>query len=50
MIAVKDEDTSDEDIEVSNVVWTRRKGEMPVYRGKVGKYEVQALRILDVAV
>ena len=44
VIAVEDEDTSDEDIEVSNVVWTRSKGEMPVYQGKVGKYEVQTLR------
>ena len=44
VIAVEDEDTSDEDTEVSNVVWTRSTGEMPVYQGKVGKYEVQTLR------
>ena len=41
---VSDEDTSDEDIEISNVIWTRNKGEMPVYRGKVGKHSVQTLR------
>ena len=42
--AKKDENTSNEDMAVSNVVWTRSKGEMPVYRGKVGKQEVQTLR------
>ena len=41
---VSDGDTSDEDIEISNVIWTRNKGEMPVYRGKVGKHSVQTLR------
>ena len=42
--AKRDEDISNEDMAVSNVVWTRSKGEMPVYRGKVGKHDVQTLR------
>ena len=44
VMAVKDEDTSDEDNEVSGVGWTISEVKMPVCQGKVGKYEVQTLR------
>ena len=44
VIEVKDENTSEEDNEVSGVVWTTSEVKMPVCQGKVGKYEVQTLR------
>ena len=42
--AVNNEDTSEEDNEVSGVVWTISEAKMPVSQGKVGKYEVQTVR------
>ena len=44
VIAVKDEDTSDEEYEESGAGWTTSKVKMPVCQGKVGKYKVQTLR------
>ena len=44
VIAVKNEDTSDEEYEESGAGWTTSEVKMPVCQGKVGKYEVQTLR------
>ena len=44
MIALKDEDTSDEEYEESGAGWTTSEVKMPVCQGKVGKYKVQTLR------
>ena len=44
VIAVKNEDTSDEEYEESGAGWTTSEVKMPVCQGKVGKYKVQTLR------
>ena len=44
VIAVEDEDTSDEEYEKCGTCWTTSEVKMPVCQGKVGKYKVQTLR------
>ena len=44
VIAVEDEDTSDEEYEKCGTCWTTSEVKMPVCQGKVGKYKVQMLR------